>query len=404
MAKCTTCGSETGLYSNGAPICLTCVGLCKTQRKPPAPSFETGSILHCHWPLPRNFAVPQREPLALHFRRHEVPIQLKSVPSLYLAFLLAASIGGQKLLAFDGPANAASQLPKTVHSTITAFVIDPKNGASVYAATSRGLYKSTDGGAHWSPTALTAGINALTVDPANRSIMYAATSGKGVYKSVDGGTTWTESGLPKMEVKAVLVQSGPTVFAGIFDGGLQKSMDSGAKWSDAGLGEKIVNALASDPSKPSVLYAGVGGGIAKSIDGGATWAKTALPAPLARTVSIRPKHPDTVYAGVAGGAIYKSMDGGQSWKASNLQQQVYVVNDVLATDAAVYAATGIGILKSTDDGEHWTQVNNGLPPNTDIRSIGMDPSNPRILYVGTFGLGVYKTTNGGEKWDLIGPL
>src|SRR6185369_2806127 len=101
-------------------------------------------------------------------------------------------------------------------------------------------------------------------------------------------------------------------------------MDSGAKWSDAGLGEKIVNALASDPSKPSVLYAGVGGGIAKSIDGGATWAKTALPAPLARTVSIRPKHPDTVYAGVAGGAIYKSMDGGQSWKASNLQQQVYV--------------------------------------------------------------------------------
>ena len=52
MAKCTTCGSETGLYSNGAQICLTCVGLCKAKRKPPAPSFETGSILHCHGRFP----------------------------------------------------------------------------------------------------------------------------------------------------------------------------------------------------------------------------------------------------------------------------------------------------------------------------------------------------------------
>jgi hypothetical protein len=47
MAKCSNCGSETGLYSNGAPICLKCAGLWETKRKPSAPSLEIRSILHC---------------------------------------------------------------------------------------------------------------------------------------------------------------------------------------------------------------------------------------------------------------------------------------------------------------------------------------------------------------------
>jgi hypothetical protein len=47
MAKCTYCGSETGLYTNGARVCLKCAGLWEIKRKPPAPSFEIQSILHC---------------------------------------------------------------------------------------------------------------------------------------------------------------------------------------------------------------------------------------------------------------------------------------------------------------------------------------------------------------------
>ena len=47
MAKCSNCGSETGLYSNGAPICLKCAELWETKRKPPTPSLEIRSMLHC---------------------------------------------------------------------------------------------------------------------------------------------------------------------------------------------------------------------------------------------------------------------------------------------------------------------------------------------------------------------
>ena len=100
--------------------------------------------------------------------------------------------------------------------------------------------------------------------------------------------------------------------------------------------------------------------------------------------------------------MFKSTDGGQNWKAlNNLQQQANVVNDLAATDSAVYAATGTGVLKSTDGGETWTPVNNGLP-GKDIRSIGVDRASGSVLYVGTFGAGVFKTTNGGEKWELAG--
>jgi hypothetical protein len=117
-----------------------------------------------------------------------VSIYSKSVHKLvlYAAFLFAAPAGRHNLLAFDDSANPVSKGATPVHGTTSAFVIDPKNGSIVYAATSRGLFKSIDGGANWSPTALTAGVNALAVDPTNRSIMYAATSGRGVFKSVDG--------------------------------------------------------------------------------------------------------------------------------------------------------------------------------------------------------------------------
>jgi len=251
-------------------------------------------------------------------------------------------------------------------------------------------------------------VNALAVDPFNRSI-YAATSGKSVFKSVDGGTTWIEAGLPGLEVKTILVQSASTVLAGALDGGLQKTTDGGAKWIDTGAGEKYINALAADPSRPSLVYAAVGSGLLKSVDGGTTWAKTNLPASLARAVTVQPKNPDTLYVGVAGGRMYKSTDGGQNWKAINNPQQIYVVNHLVATESAVYAATGIGVLKSTDGGENWTPINSGLPTHpsnndNDVRSIGVDPSNPSVLYVGTFGAGVFKTTSGGEKWEAAGSL
>ena len=190
------------------------------------------------------------------------------------SFLLA---GGQNLFPADGPASGVLAGSATLHGTTSAFVVDPKNSSVVYAATSRGLFKSMDGGNNWLPTKLTTALNALVVDRANPSIMYAATSGKGVFKGIDSGSTWTESGLPNAEVKTVLVLSDSGVFAGVFYGGLQKSTHCGSKWIDAGISDKYVNELAADSSKPSVVYAATGGGPGRRAPmRGVTWTKTNL--------------------------------------------------------------------------------------------------------------------------------
>src|SRR5579872_4763644 len=107
-------------------------------------------------------------------------IPSKTVHTLIWSAALLLLGGSRNLFSDDRSANAGLMGPAPFHGTAAAFVIDPKNRSVIYAATSRGLFKSTDGGANWSPTKLTAGVNALVLDPANPSIMYAATSGKGV--------------------------------------------------------------------------------------------------------------------------------------------------------------------------------------------------------------------------------
>ena len=98
------------------------------------------------------------------------------------------------------------------------------------------MFKSTDGGATWSPVnnGLTnKSVWALAIDPSTPTTLYAGTW-NGVFKSINGGTTWSANGL-----------TGNGVFA-----------------------------LAIDPSTPTTLYAGTNGGVFKSINGGTTWSAT----------------------------------------------------------------------------------------------------------------------------------
>src|SRR5262249_6377765 len=77
-----------------------------------------------------------------------------------------------------------------------AYVVksDPSDPAIVFAAAQRGLFKSLDAGATWTPTSLTAGTTALAVAPVNPTIVYAGNS-SGLLKSSDGGTNWTSAGV-----------------------------------------------------------------------------------------------------------------------------------------------------------------------------------------------------------------
>jgi hypothetical protein len=90
---------------------------------------------------------------------------------------------------------------------ILSLAIDPINTAIIYAGTRVGVYKSSNGGASWSRTALTRVVLALVMDGRNPNIIYAGTYGSGVFKSTDGGVSWSaiNKGLTSAVVNALAI-------------------------------------------------------------------------------------------------------------------------------------------------------------------------------------------------------
>src|SRR5437773_1054244 len=123
---------------------------------------------------------------------------------------------------------------------IAALAVDPRNPSIVYAGSYPGLYKTIDGGLHWTASdAFFARVPVISIaiDPANPSTIYLLTSGLGLWKSTDDGRTWTYIG-------------GPT---------------------NPGGGHPFIGAVLIDPASPSVIWAFGYDGLFQSKDAGATW-------------------------------------------------------------------------------------------------------------------------------------
>jgi hypothetical protein len=206
--------------------------------------------------------------------------------------------------------------------TIRALAIDPVTTATVYTGTGGGVFKTTDGGASWSPmnSGLTnTRVQALAIDPVTPATIYAGTYGGGVFKTTDGGANWLpmNSGLTNTNVNALAID--PVIPATIYAGtgyspyfpsiGVFKSTDGGASWSpmNSGLTGTDVRALAIDPVTTATVYAGTyGDGVFKSTNAGASWSpmNSGLTNTIVQALAIDPLTPATIYAGTYGGGVF----------------------------------------------------------------------------------------------------
>lgn len=131
--------------------------------------------------------------------------------------------------------------------------------------------------------------------------------------------------------------------------------------------------------------------------------------------------PTTIYLGTASGGVWKTENGGASWNPVFDEQPIQNIGSVAITQSnpsVVWAGTGEGnprnsvslgegIYKSLDGGKTWKCM--GLQKTRNIHRIIIDPNNPDVVYAGVMGnpfmehaeRGVYKTTDGGENWKLI---
>jgi photosystem II stability/assembly factor-like uncharacterized protein len=339
----------------------------------------------------------------------------------------------------DGGASwRASGLADKVHSSVSRLLLDPQDPETVYAEAGDGVLKTTDSGRSWRALPLARAAEILTLHPRNSAKLYA-TSGHGILTSVDGGRTWraTNWALNSAAVEALSIdpRSPGTAYVAIdHEGVFKRSPDGSWQAAKTGLRSLGVHVLAVDPREPANVYAGTDGGVYKSIDGGSSWRRLPVPISYPETASalaIDPQDPETVYAitsadggwAFGGGMatiydsrVFKSRDGGATWRASGKVQTLKVPaapNEVPAKtvfgsrvaidplDPDTLYAGALGVLKSTDGGTTWREA--GLA-RTPVGALAIDPKEPATLYVGT-DAGLFKSTSAGASWQALrGPL
>ncbi|MEM7107756.1 MAG: glycosyl hydrolase [Bacteroidota bacterium] len=256
--------------------------------------------------------------------------------------------------------------------------------------------------------AITSGrISDFAVNPDRPKQYYVATASGGVWKTDNAGTTYTP----------------------IFDT----------------QGSYSIGCVTMDPSNPNIIWVGTGennnqrsvaygDGIYKSVDGGVTWEHMGLKSSEhIGNIIIHPANSNVVYVSAIGPlwssggerGLYKTTDGGKSWKAVLTIDEHTGVNEVVMDPRNpdvlyassfqrrrhVYTYLGggpqSGIHKSTDGGATWTEINKGLP-SVDIGRIGLAiaPSNPNIIYAIVEAAqgkgGFFKSDNGGASWSKQG--
>ena len=240
-----------------------------------------------------------------------------------------------------------------------------------------------------------------------------------------GGGGWIQSMLASRH-------SDDTFFVGCDVGGFYRSDDGGKSYAihNAGLEDYFIECLAEHPANPKIVYAGLKGGVYKSVDGGLTWSwlHEGFPAPqeyafalMVSKIVLDPQNPEAVYAAIGQpregrggqGAIYKSENGGASWR--QIVQKGQLAPDLLISDLAIHPqdsrsmliATPKGIFASADGGATWAAANDGLPSHRRTLRLAQAPSNPQIVYVSLKGeagetpwqAGVYRSDDGGRTWQ-----
>ncbi len=225
-------------------------------------------------------------------------------------------------------------------SVVNQFVFDPRDSETIYAATTVGVFRSTDGGRLWEERM--GGMKevhivvALALDPKRPHIFYAGTTG-GTYRSDDGTASWRKvnEGLIPPEVLEASLALGvntlvidplatDTVYAGTTKG-LFKTTNRGESWTRIGqsLGDQYVSALLIEPTNHQVLYAGGRAGVYKSPDGGQTWQamNEGLETLNVRTMAMSRLDDQTIFLGTNGSGLYRSQDGGRTWRRIPLVPQ-----------------------------------------------------------------------------------
>ncbi|MFI4970067.1 MAG: WD40/YVTN/BNR-like repeat-containing protein, partial [Lysobacterales bacterium] len=324
-----------------------------------------------------------------------------------------------------------------------------------FGAAGGGVWKTNDAGATWqsrSDGLDAAPIGAIAIAPSNPNVIYAGSghpeprydiaAGDGLYKSTDGGAHWSHAGLAATRhIGAILVdaKNPDTVLVGalghIFgpnpERGVFRSIDGGRSWTrtlfvDDSTG--VVD-LAADPAQPNLVFAaawtarnwpwlsyftpivGAGSAIYKSADGGVTWQRLGgegWPAGELGRIGLGVTHlgngATRIYASIDSadhGGLYRSDDGGGHWQRVNDAKAVSTWYEsrltVAPDDPDTLYTVGQSIHKSSDAGKTFTIIK-GAPGGDDYHHLWINPKNPQRMITAS-DQGTVVSVDGGRHWS-----
>lgn len=261
-----------------------------------------------------------------------------------------------------------TQGPFNIGARVNTIAVHPQDDNIIYLGFSRGgIFKTTDGGKNWFPifdSQPFLSIGVIKLDPANPNTVYVGTGdpnigyyssvGDGIWKSTDGGMSWTNIGLKD---------------------------------------QRIISKIEIDPKNSKVVYAAAMGlpyqknrqrGLYKSLDGGLSWSQKLFISDSTGVcdLAINPLNPDIIYA--------------SSW------------DRIRSNKTNIASGNTAGIFRSTNGGDTWAKLENGLPSGKLSRvGITICKLQPNILYAVFVSAedfnqeGIYKTTDGGNNWQRL---
>ena len=315
-----------------------------------------------------------------------------------------------------------------------------------------GIFKTTNGGVSFTPIfegQRAYSIGALTIAPSDHNVLWVGTGegdprnsvgyGWGVYRSVDAGKSWTHLGLKETErIKRIVVDPNDPDVACVCalgkewgantERGVFKTTDGGKNWrkilyidEDTGCAD-----IAMEMSNPRIMYAGMwtfrrrpwrfddGGketAIYRTMDGGETWKKImkGLPeTPMARPgIHIAKSQPNIIYLMTGfqgGGTAFRSEDRGDNWVMvnddPNINFRPFYYSDVRVdpnNPDILFSISG-RLSRSVDGGKNWERI--ATTVHGDHQALWIDPTNSNYILNGSDG-GYQISHDGGDSWEII---
>lgn len=320
-----------------------------------------------------------------------------------------------------------------------------------FGATGGGVWKTTDGGNNWkniSDKYFGGSIGAVSVAPSDESVIYVGEGENtlrgnvseglgGMWRSEDGGKSWKNIGLQdgRHIIRIIIHPRNPDIvwvavighlFGPNDERGVYKTTDGGKTWKRTLFvnNQTGCSDLVMEPGNPNVFYAGMwrvirtpyslesggeGSGLWKSEDGGETWKNISAGKGLPKGiwgitgVAVAPSNTDKVYALVENkdGGLFMSADGGETWSNvcndNNIRQRAWYYTKVFVdpkNENKVYCPN-VGFMRSTDGGKTFQGMNT---PHGDHHDLWIDPEDGNRMIVADDG-GAQVSFDGGNNWS-----